>query len=117
MENLQTAYIEKTGQSVKGWIEFNAIFDFDKCLGFIPKFYAIEALIPFEYFSKIKVDDVTFTGYCGTYSIIGKEPMKIGEMNDESNVKSANGLERPMKKSQKQEKEQLRFLREKGMKL
>lgn len=91
MENLQTAYIEKTGQSVKGWIEFNAIFDFDKCLGFIPKFYAIEALIPFEYFSKIKVDDVTFTGYCGVDSIIGKEPMKIGEMNDESNVKSANG--------------------------
>ena len=27
----------------------------------------------------------------GEYSIIGKELMQIGEMNDESNVKSANG--------------------------
>lgn len=117
MKEIQTAYIKKTGQSVKGWIEFGGIFVRDKCIGFIPRFYAVETLIPFEDYSKIKVDDVTFTGYCGTYSIIGKEPMKIGEMNDESNVKSANGLERPMKKSQKQEKEQLRFLREKGMKL
>lgn len=84
MKELQTAYIEKTGQSVKGWIEFNGIFDHNKCIGFIPEFYTIEALIPFEYFSKITGDDVTFTGYCGTYSIIGRNPMKAGEMNDES---------------------------------
>ena len=92
METIQTAYIEKTGQSVKGWIKFYGVFDnHGKCLGFIPRFYPIEILMPVEYFSKIKVDDVTFTGYCGVNSIIGKEPMKIGEMNDESNVKSANG--------------------------
>lgn len=84
MKELQTAYIEKTGQSVKGWIEFNEIFDGNKCLGFIPRFYAVETLIPFKYYSKIKVDEVTFTGYCGEYSIIGRNPMKIGEMSDES---------------------------------
>ena len=84
MKTIQTAYIEKTGQSVKGWIEFHGVFNnHGKCLGFIPRFYMIETLIPFEYFSKIKVDDVTFTGYCGSYSIIGRNPMKIGEMSDE----------------------------------
>ena len=91
MKTIQTAYIEKTGQSVKGWIEFHELFADNKSLGFFPRFYVVETLIPFDYYSKIDVDNVSFTGYCGAYSIIGKEPMKIGEMNDESNVKSANG--------------------------
>ena len=91
MKTIQTAYIEKTGQSVKGQIEFNEVFSGNKSLGFIPRFYVVETLIPFDYYSKIDVDNVSFTSYCGAYSIIGKEPMQIGEMNDESNVKSADG--------------------------
>lgn len=91
MDKLQEAYIEKTGQLIKGYLEFYEVFADNKSLGFIPKFYPTDILIPFDYFSKIKVDGVIFTGYCGTNSIIGKEPMKIGEMSDESNVKSANG--------------------------
>ena len=91
MKTIQTAYIEKTGQSIKGWIEFNEVFVYNKSLGFIPRFYVVETLIPFDYYSKIEVDNISFTGYCGAYSIIGKEPMQIGEMNDESNVKSADG--------------------------
>lgn len=91
MKAIQTAYIEKTGQSVKGWIEFNEVFADNKSLGFTPRFFVVETLIPFDYYSKIEVGNVSFTGYCGAYSIIGKEPMQIGEMNDESNVKSANG--------------------------
>ena len=91
MKAIQTAYIEKTGQSVKGWIEFNEVFADNKSLGFTPRFFVVETLIPFDYYSKIEVGNVSFTGYCGAYSIIGKEPIQLGEMNDESNVKSANG--------------------------
>lgn len=75
MNKIQEAYIEKTGQSVKGWIEFNEVFAGNKSLGFIPRFYVVETLIPFDYYSKIEVDNVVFTGYCGAYSIIGKEPI------------------------------------------
>mgnify|MGYP004534799359 CR=1 FL=1 len=91
MKTIQTAYIEKTGQSIKGWIEFHELFADNKSLGFFPRFYVVEALISFDYFSKIEVDNVSFTGYCGAYSIIGKEPIQLGGMNDESNVKSADG--------------------------
>ena len=91
MKTIRTAYIEKTGQSVKGWIEFNEVYADNKSLGFIPRFYVVETLIPFDYYSKIEVVNISFTGYCGAYSMIGKEPMQIGEMNDESNVKSADG--------------------------
>lgn len=75
MKRMQTAYIEKTGQSVKGWIEFKEAFVDNKSVGFIPRFYVVETLIPFDYYSKIEVDNVSFTGYCGAYSIIGKEPI------------------------------------------
>ena len=75
MKAIQAAYIEKTRQSVKGWIEFNEVFVDNKSLGFIPRFYVVEKLIPFEYYSKIEVGNVSFTGYCGAYSIIGKEPI------------------------------------------
>lgn len=80
MKTIQTAYIEKTGQSVKGWLEFHELFADNKSLGFFPRFYVVETLIPFDYYSKIEVDNVSFTGYCGAYSIIGKEPIR-GEMN------------------------------------
>lgn len=91
MKTIQTAYVEKTRQFVKGWIEFNEVFVDNKSLGFIPRFYVVETLIHFDYYSKIEVGNVSFTGYCGAYSIIGKEPMKMGELSDEGNVKSADG--------------------------
>lgn len=80
MKTIQTAHIEKTGQSVKGWIEFNEVFAGNKSLGFTPRFYVVETLIPFDYFSKIEVDNVSFTGYCGAYSIIGKELITAEEL-------------------------------------
>lgn len=42
MKRMQTAYIEKTGQSVKGWIEFKEAFVDNKSVGFIPRFYVVK---------------------------------------------------------------------------
>lgn len=75
VNKLLTAYVEKTGQKVTGFLEFHSVCGC-RMDEFIPKFEVTQfGVMPFSGFSNITVGNITFSVYCVDGSFIGREPM------------------------------------------
>jgi hypothetical protein len=75
VNKLLTAYVEKTGRNVTGFLEFYSVcgYGMDE---FIPKFEVNQiGVTPFLGFSNVTVGNIAFSAYCGDGSFIGREPI------------------------------------------
>lgn len=75
VNKLLTAYVEKTGRNVTGFLEFYSVcgYGMDE---FIPKFEVTQiGATPFLGFSNVTVGNITFSAYCVDGSFVGEEPI------------------------------------------
>lgn len=75
VNKLLTAYVEKTGQKVTGFLEFHSVCGC-RMDEFIPKFEVTQlGVIPFSLFSNVTVGNIAFSAYCCDDSFVGREPI------------------------------------------